>query len=385
MRRFRLRPNQETTKTLQQWFGSCRLTYNWALSCIKNKPKVHRLSVTSLRKRFINACNIPKKYKFLLDVPKHVRDTAIIDQGFQNNFAKKKANPEHTFVMKFRSKKENQAITIPKTALHLMKDDKDSCLKMYPTYLKNAIKFFTRKEVANEVFYDCKLTLDKLGRFYLIIPMLRSPKSEGACENQTSKEEWASVDPGVRTFGTLYSPTIGVAFKLGDKDISRIYRLCRHLDKLLGKKIRGKNKAIQKLRLRIHHLVDEVHWKVIRFLLDNFKGIIIPPFNTSQMVKKQNRKISSQTVRKMLTWRHFTFRQRLITKAQEEGVEVFVMGEEWTTKTCTHCLKINHAIKGEKILKCPHCHTTVDRDLGGARSIFTKNISALEKSKALPR
>lgn len=131
------------------------------------------------------------------------------------------------------------------------------------------------------------------------------------------------------------------------------------------------------LRLKIRQIVDEVHWKTIRYLLDNFTNIIIPPFQLSQMVKKQERKIKSKTVRKMLCWRHYTFRQRLLTKAKEEGINVYVRGEEYTTKTCTQCLRINHKVKGEKILKCPHCGVTLDRDLGGARNIFLKNIKAL--------
>jgi putative transposase len=69
------------------------------------------------------------------------------------------------------------------------------------------------------------------------------------------------------------------------------------------------------------------------------------------------------------------FRQRLLVKAAHEGVAVYVRGEEYTTKTCTNCLKINPKIKGEKVLKCPCCGIVVDRDVGGARNIFLKNIN----------
>ena len=70
--------------------------------------------------------------------------------------------------------------------------------------------------------------MDKLGRFYLMVPQY-----EMTCENQTGSDmAWGSLDPGVRTFQTIYSQTPGVAYKIGDKDSARIFRLCLYLDYL---------------------------------------------------------------------------------------------------------------------------------------------------------
>ena len=375
VRKFRLHPSKEVAKALKEWFGSVRLTYNWALSCLKTKPREYFYDITWLRKRFVNKVNIPKKYNFLLNTPKHVRDSAIKDlvEGFYTNMKKKRNDSSHKFEMKFRKKKESQAFTIPKEALKIVKQGE---LKCYPTYLQNVLRFHTRFYKQLDHFdYDCKMIIDKQGRFYLMVPQY-----EKACENQTSFEKWGSLDPGVRTFQTLYSPKPGLALKFGDKDIARIFRLCIFYDKMISQR-QGRDSAFRKgmkrIRLRIKHLIDEVHWKIIRFILNNFTDIIIPPFQTSQMVKKQNRKIQSKTVRKMLCWKHYEFRQRLIEKCKNAGVRIYVRGEEYTTKTCTQCLKINHKVKCEKILKCPHCGVTIDRDLGGARNIFLKNIKAL--------
>lgn len=84
VRKFRIHPKPETANELKKWFGCVRLTYNWALACLKSKPKEYKYDITWLRKRFINRVNIPKKYNFLLDTPKHVRDSAIKDlvEGF---------------------------------------------------------------------------------------------------------------------------------------------------------------------------------------------------------------------------------------------------------------------------------------------------------------
>lgn len=396
VRKILLKPTPEVKQKLKQWFGCVRTTYNWALACIKDKPKEYPINFIWLRKRFINKCNIPKRFRYLLDTPKHVRDSALkdLEQAFKMNFEKKKNDSSHNFEMKFRSKKKEQSFTIPKDFVKMLLNSNENTqeLKMYPTFLKSRIKFYLRKNDKDfgNISYDCKLQMDCLGRIFLIVP-----KRVIACENQTSeKHDWASLDPGVRDFQTVYCPEDNIAFKIGSGDIKRLTRLCICLDSLISKvkleknkhSRRQKKKACYRVSLRIRNLVKEVHRKGIRFLLDNFKNIIIPPFQVSQMVKRKNRKINSKTARNLLCWSHYKFRTLLIHKASLEGVNVFVRGEEYTTKKCTNCLTINPNVKGQKILKCPYCRVKIDRDLNGSRNIFLKNISVSENiSETLPR
>src|SRR5437763_15040 len=71
--------------------------------------------------------------------------------------------------------------------------------------------------------------------------------------------------------------------------------------------------------------------------MHEFDVIIIPPFEVSQMVNHKMRKIRSRTVRQMLCWAHYRFRQHLITKAEELGVHVVIQNEAYTSKTCSWC------------------------------------------------
>jgi putative transposase len=305
-------------------------------------------------------------------------------EAYKSNFQKKKKDPTHQFDIKFRSKKAGtQSITIPHDAIKSW-DATEGTMSMYPKTLTNKIKFHLRTRSQNvgmdNVAYDCKLTLDRLGRFHLCIP-----QHVPVCETQTDdkRHEWCAGDPGVRTLMTVYSPKPGVCYKLADGDTQRLFRLCKGLDELISqtatakcKKKHNMKKAQVRMRLRIKHLVDEVHWKTIRFLLDNFKNIIIPPFAVSQMVKKANRKIRSTSVRQMLCWRHFAFRTRLLQAAQQvPGAKVHVRTEEYTSKTCTHCGNIKHDLGGAKSYRCSQCHLMADRDVNGSRNIFIKNAS----------
>jgi len=368
VRKIKLKPNPETRNKLKQWFGSVRVTYNMALDALKKKK--YPLNMPALRNRFVNACNIPKEKRYLLDTPKHVREGGLTDlviavkQNLQNG---------GTFDMKYRSRKETQSIVIPKVAIKLLKQE--GTLKMYPTFLQTALRI-NIKQVDN-INNDCRLVMDKLGRFYLHVPTY----CDYAFENQEGKKQsWASLDPGVRTFMTLYSPD-GLAIRFGHNDNIRLLRLCKHLDKLISKrsKTKGKKrrrllKAEQRIRYRVKNLVNDVHWKVINHLLKNFTDIVIPPFATKEMSQKTQRVITNKTSRCLYNWRHYNFRERLLQKAKSTGVNVFIRGEEFTTKTCTNCGHLNN-IKGKKVICCPKCLVTVDRDVSGSRNIFLKNVS----------
>ena len=395
-RRIRLFPNQETKQKLKSWFGCARKTYNLALNAIKENKIA--INTTELRKQFTNNSKIREDdlYPYLLETPAHIRAGAVTDlvEAYQSNFAKQKLDPSFKFDIKYRSKKNDQAILIEADSGTSI-DHQNHVVKMYPSLLgKEGIKFFIRhrdrkKNMIILIDHDCRLIRDTMGRYYLNIPCYVN-----ACDNQArcndTQESWGALDPGSRTFQTIYTIIKGVAYKIGQGDISRIYRLCLHLDKLLSiksKKLSKKDhekgkvnrqsiqKKIKKLRLRIKHIVDEVHWKVIHFLVSNFTDIVIPVFGVQSMINRTTRKISSNTVRKLLGWRHYTFRQRLINTAKRTSTRIHVVGEEYTTKTCGSCMKL-YDVKSSEVYKCPSCGVRMDRDLNASRNIFMMNCTA---------
>ena len=56
------------------------------------------------------------------------------------------------------------------------------------------------------------------------------------------------------------------------------------------------------------------------------------------------------------------------------GVDVVVAGEEYTSKTCTNCGNIHGSLGGAKEYRCSACGIRYDRDGGGSRNIFIKNL-----------
>jgi hypothetical protein len=57
-------------------------------------------------------------------------------------------------------------------------------------------------------------------------------------------------------------------------------------------------------------LIDELHHKTALFLVTNFDVLLLPTFETSQMVCKGARKLRRKSVRNMLTFAHYRFNPR---------------------------------------------------------------------------
>ncbi len=396
----RIYTSSNNKKILNKWFGCARKTYNWALGSIKKhlaNPKMRYMTnFMWLRNRFVNANNIPKNLIYLLDCSKEVRANALKDlaNALSINFQKCKDDKEFKFQMRFRSKSDEQSIkfgpneahvknwNIPKLDSNNKNKSYNVSFNMFPTKLKDSFYFKVRardikKNKALEVpIRECTLVKNKLGQLFLHVPVYLE-HSKPVHESQ----EWCAIDPGVRSLMTIYSPNKEKCFKVANTDISKIYRHCLQVDKLVSNGTKAKGKAKKKikkhelkLRKRIRNLANEVHWKTINFLTDNFTHIIYPTYNTGNMIKSTNRIISTKSVRQMVSWRNYSLKQKLIERCKQKGVELIQCTEEYTSKTCSNCGHIHKSLKDKKIYTCKECNLNLDRDLNAARNIFMKNI-----------
>ena len=170
-----------------------------------------------------------------------------------------------------------------------------------------------------------------------------------------------------------------------------MYRLAIDVDTLQSKASQVKHreryrirKAIGRVHPRIHSLVDDVHRKACAWLCSSYDTVILPQFNSSEMVKRATRRIRSKTVRSMLHWSHYCFRQRLLYKAEASaGVRVQLVTEGWTSKTCGACGRLHHKLGGSKHFRCPSCKWTCDRDVNGAHNIMLKTLTSIHPSASI--
>ncbi len=113
--------------------------------------------------------------------------------------------------------------------------------------------------------------------------------------------------------------------------------------------------------------MNEVHYKLVKWLVTNFDAVLLPKFEMQTMCQKTQlaqaaedgtrhkaRKINGKAARAMLTWSHCRFRQRLLHKIREyPQCRVVVCDEDFTSKTCGRCGFVHEKLGGNKTFKCP--------------------------------
>ena len=147
--------------------------------------------------------------------------------------------------------------------------------------------------------------------------------------------------------------------KTSENRISDVFRgLCQHQDNLLSRatqapsrKRRNKCRAAERMTGRIQNLINELHHKTARYLVDNFDVILLPDFKTSGMVTRGQRRIRSKTGRNLLSFAHHRFGNFLKHKASENSRTVLIVNEAYTSKTVSWTGEINHKLGGRKTVE----------------------------------
>ena len=131
-------------------------------------------------------------------------------------------------------------------------------------------------------------------------------------------------------------------------------------------------KATRRMQQKVKDLINELHHKTARFLVDNFDVILLPAFETKDMASKNTRKIRSKTVRSMLTFAHYRFKMFLKWKAAQTGKEVIDVSEAYTSKTHPQTGVVKN-IGGAKRIRLLN-GSWADRDIIGAFNILLKAL-----------
>jgi len=353
-KKIRLFLNPEQRSLIRKWFGVSRYVFNKTV-------KILQIGVVKANWKAIKTGILNDLPEWCKEVPYQIKSIAIKDACTAVREAKKKYKKTSQINrVRFRSRKNPiQSCYIPKSAV--------SEAGIYHTKLGE----ITYSEDLPPEVCDCRLTSNN-GDYYLVVP------HKVAVSHAENQGRVVALDPGVRTFITFFSETsVG---KIGHGDFSRIQRLCQHLDNLLSKiskanggQKRRMKKTARRMVIKVQNLINELHHKTARFLVDNFDVILLPTFETSQMSKKGNRKIRSKTVRNMLTFAHYRFKEFLNHKAQETGKIVLDVCEAYTSKTVSWTGELIN-IGGSKTIRSKVDGLVMDRDINGARGIFLRAL-----------
>jgi len=353
-KRIRVYPKQDLQKLLL-FFEATRYYFNKTVTLLKKKGVKasrfeHQVALLNEQEEWIDDFVEPKHKRFE-GVYYKVKQMAIEDACAAVKAAKKKYLKTKQFQeVGYRRRKDRR------DSFYV---DKQS-VKPTGIFVRSFSNWHITEEIG-EVKYDCRMIHDR-GRFWLCVPY---DKPVRRSDNQG---RIIALDPGVRTFLTGFHD--GGFIHFGENDMQVVFKELYVMDRMISKRDRNCQKAIDRRRWRVKNLITEMHCQLASWLTSSFGTVVIPPFAASA---KMMSKLRSKTCRALLTWSHATFLNRLKNKAVENGCTVVVQPEAYTSKTCSACGKIRN-IGSAKSWTCRGCGVTWDRDENAARGILLRAL-----------
>jgi hypothetical protein len=209
----------------------------------------------------------------------------------------------------------------------------------------------------------------KTGIYSLFVPRL-----EETIASPAEADSFVGIDPGVRTFMSCISANEALQF--GNDIYGKIRKILTKIDNINSEDITqdDKNKKTRRHYKKITNMVDDMHWKIISYLTDNYKKIYIGKLNMKDVVSNETSNISAMTKRVGLMMRHYQFRQRLVFKCSSKRINCIEVDERYTSKTCSKCGNYKKDLGSNKIYNCNKCGIKMDRDINSCRCMIFKNV-----------
>jgi len=377
-------PTLDQKLILDRWFDAYGHMYNTALRKIKNHyketgklllnwKKLRTSYLKVYKKDIINGSQLPQFTKNT-KIKAHILDCAI--QLACANYKSAISNFKTGHIKKFRIRywrksRQNKMLDIEASFFV----NGSICPKLFGSF---RCKYKTNGEYKdfdlNSVNKTSKIHYNSLiNQYTLLVPV------DVDMINKKVINKIISLDPGLRKFMTGLSEN--ECIKIGTECMNKLKELFARKDAILeNPNISGKIKKKHEIRLnrKITNYVDELHWKVINYLTNNYSTILIGDMSAKRIVSKEGN-MSKINKRITMSLSFYKFRQRLEYKCKTRGNKYRLINESYTTKVCTECSYINDNVGANEVYKCPKCNDTKDRDVHSCKGIHIKQFMSKEK------
>jgi putative transposase len=364
-RKIRIYPKNES-----KWFDMLSLNrraYNLTIELFKNNTENKKLNQTEIRKNVREQCRkefnesdrgfasvvadeaVNAAFETLKNIIKKRKSKIPCDFQY-----KSRKNPKQSFIIQKLSKK---GVMPQLLACHITEQKPDEAIgNMASVSFHNGRWFLNCKKHIKVTKNDIQVDCNKI----------------------------VSIDQGIRKFATTFSPK-EVNFYGENFLNSKILPLFKQLDVFLSQRkliqnklkdikqwmtdrIRNIDRQINKIRNKISDLIHDLHKRICFDLTLNYDYIILPKYETSNMVKRDKRKLSKLFTRAMNSLSAYRFKSLLKHHCLKNGKQLLDSTEEYTSKTRSWNGIIDNKLGGKKIIKDDNF--VVDRDINGARGIF---------------
>ena len=241
--------------------------------------------------------------------------------------------------------------------------------KKVNTIFSTIFKKIDSNILLNTIEKNSVLQLDtKTNKFIIITPY------EKEYEVDLEQNKKCGIDPGSRTFLTVYSPE--ATYEICTNTYKLIDKYHKNLDSLKFKKDNNifsqskYNHAREKYQSKLRNCINDLHAKSSRFILKKFETINLEKISISSIVSNEKGNLSAKNKRRILALSHYRFRTKLQQMSVKWNNKVVLINAYNTSKTCCNCENIKKNLGSTKKYDCSKCLLSIDRDINAAINIY---------------
>ncbi|MCK9607826.1 MAG: zinc ribbon domain-containing protein [Methylomonas sp.] len=364
--------NDDQREIMLRWMYAYVQMYNATIDFINTaQPK----TISWIRIRTDNLKTKKEEIRLKSQHPRFMKNTKIVahsldgaiklacanyKSGLSNIRAK---NISHFRIRKWRVSKKHLLIDIESSYFR----NNTLCEKIFGkiqlTY--NNLPFETSR-----ITSECRVLFNRIyNNFTLLVPeSITAEKTKADCSI-------IALDPGLRTFMTGVSEKGSVAICGKKLAYDKIGKQLKRIDN--AKKVCESKKKQQRIERRCHRkiegMITELHWKTAKYLTENYETILIGDLSAKGISSNNIQGgISDKSKRIAYALSFFKFRERLAFKCQQYSRNFTVVDEHFTSKLCSHCGECKSNLGGDEVYNCANCHSSIGRDVNGARNILLR-------------
>jgi putative transposase len=209
---------------------------------------------------------------------------------------------------------------------------------------------------------NCDFVCQK-NSYWIFIPVeIKIPKLD------VEKPRYCGVDPGIVKIATTFGNN-GITEYTHNRELLKRYNLKLIFLKTKRTIGRVRKKQLNKIEKKKIDYTNQLHWKLIKSLLDENDVVFFGDIKSHDIVKNGNNSFNNQEFNDLKFYR---LKQRLIYKSKTRCKKVILVNEMYTSKTCSICGNLEEM--KDRIYYCKCCKTTVDRDINPAKNILMRGI-----------
>ena len=358
--KFRIYPNREQQKLINQTLGCCRLIYNKGLAmrndAYENGNKIG-YSQTSAMLTELKKC---EDFAFLKAVDSIALQQSLrdLDRGFVNFFQKRAAHP--TFKSKHNRHQSYRTV------------NQGDNIRIVGRYIKLPKLGFVKIRQSMEAGKINNVTIEHTptGKYFVVLNVEFEPQP------RANNGGLIGIDVGIKEF---YSDSNGNAVPNPKYLEKSMRKLIREQRKLSRKQKGSNNRNKQRIKVALVHEKitnqrNDFLQKQSTMLVRENQTICIEDLNVKSMIR--NHKLAQHIA--SASWSKFF--DMLSYKAAWYGNDIIKVPTKYpSSQTCSCCGYKNPLVKNlaVRVWECPKCHTVHNRDTNASINILNKGLQML--------